>query len=242
MCVVTDGSECWSSSLDVYLLSVWPDCAPRLCLKHLSREAFCLDWKKKTVKQKKERDKEERKMGVLCVQHRPQIMAPFLRAGHEHSTGTFCPPLHLKWAAPGKQHKDIHQTERERLKRADRGCVCVLWPNSATSISSTLTRHIINDATARLRKHQIRKIWLNWRVDWGGFVVVLHAEHEALGGLWGGRLCCVSFIRGITATSLICWSPTATGCPALIAWHAKCDSPDQSHNKKSLRMLHACRF
>lgn len=36
-------------------------------------------------------------------------------------------------------------------------------------------------------------------------------NEEALGGPQGGRLCCVSFIRGITATSLICWSPAATG-------------------------------
>ncbi|CAL8247755.1 unnamed protein product [Lota lota] len=36
---------------------------------------------------------------------------------------------------------------------------------------------------------------------------------EALRGPQGRRLCCVSFIRAIPATSLICRSPAATGRP-----------------------------
>lgn len=75
-----------------------------------------------------------------------------------------------------------------------------------------------------------------------GKFVALHAEQEALKHLWRGRLRCVSFIRGITATSLICWSPTATGCPARVAWHAKSDSPVRGTTKLSHRICGFCVF
>ena len=47
----------------------------------------------------------------------------------------------------------------------------------------------------------------------GRLAVRARLSVEALGGPRGGGLCCVSFIRAIPATSLICRSPAATGRP-----------------------------
>lgn len=57
----------------------------------------------------------------LCTLHRPQIMVLFLEAGHVHSTGIFCPPLYLSWAAPGKQKQRAFIRLRRKLQRVEEG-------------------------------------------------------------------------------------------------------------------------
>lgn len=138
-CEVTDGCCYFSSSLNLYSLAlavhtdpVWSTRAGRLS----------------PARQKKNKNKKRgrRKKGRtgLCVQHAFQIMVLFLGAGHPHSSWTriFCPPLHLSWAASGKQHKrHLSGWARQRFWKGqgERGFVCILWPYLATT-NPTYTR------------------------------------------------------------------------------------------------------
>lgn len=140
-CEVTDGCCYFSSSLNLYSLSVCPRCAHWPCLKHPGREAFT-----SKIEKNKNKKRGRRKKGRtgLCVQHAFQIMVLFLGAGHPHSSWTriFCPPLHLSWAASGKQHKrHLSGWERQRFWKGqgERGFVCILWPYLATT-NPTYTR------------------------------------------------------------------------------------------------------
>lgn len=136
----------WLLLLLLLFESLFAFSLPSLCTLTLFEAPGQGGFHQQDRKKNKNKKRGRRKKGRtgLCVQHASQIMVLFLGAGHPHSSWTriFCPPLHLSWAASGKQHKrHLSGWERQRFWKGQgqRGFVCILWPYLAPT-NPTYTR------------------------------------------------------------------------------------------------------
>lgn len=157
----------------------------------------------------------------LGERHLPQIMVP--------SVGVRSSTIQAQLGScvlPFTSAQQLLKNRRETFM-----FICSPWPTLATTnivFAFAPDIQACNQASQAPSNHTLKReaifeVCICVCACWGP--VMFHAEQETLRGPRWGRLCCVSFIRGIIATSLICWSPTATGCQAVAARHGECDSP-----------------